>query len=73
MELRRYAEEITECLGRLVPWQAQVFEMRHLENLSIQEICERTDRTSDAVRSSLYRVKRLLVEAAGDPAASQTV
>ena len=73
MQMRRYAEEISECLGKLVPWQAQVFEMRHLENLSIQEICERTDRTSHAVRSSLYRVKRLLVEAAGDPVPSQTV
>jgi DNA-directed RNA polymerase specialized sigma24 family protein len=31
--------------------------------LPIAEIARRTSRSNDAVRSSLYRVKRLLVEA----------
>ena len=43
---------------------AEIFEMRHFENLSIPEISARTARSSDAVRSSLYRVKRMFVEAA---------
>jgi DNA-directed RNA polymerase specialized sigma24 family protein len=38
--------------------------MRHFENLSIPEISRRTTRSSDAVRSSLYRVKRIFFEAA---------
>ena len=45
-------------------WQAEIFEMRHFENLSIPEISKRTARSSDAVRSSLYRVKRIFFEAA---------
>jgi DNA-directed RNA polymerase specialized sigma24 family protein len=45
-------------------WQVEIFEMRHLQNLSIREISERTQRSSDSVRSSLYRVKRLLTDTA---------
>ena len=41
-----------------------VFELRHMQNLSIQEISEQTSRSSDAIRSSLYRIKRLLTESA---------
>jgi RNA polymerase sigma-70 factor (ECF subfamily) len=63
LSLRRYAEAITERLGAVAEWQAEVFVLRHVENLSIQEISLRTARSSDAIRSSLYRMKRLLVEA----------
>ena len=52
-------------------WQAEVFVLRHVENLTIGEIARRMDRSSDAIRSSLYRVKRLLVEA-GNPEAVAT-
>ena len=34
-----------------------------MENLSIDEISQRVSRSNDAVRSSLYRVKKQLVEA----------
>ena len=37
--------------------------MRHVENLPIDEIALRTSRSNDSVRSSLCRVKRMLVEA----------
>jgi DNA-directed RNA polymerase specialized sigma24 family protein len=37
--------------------------LRHFDDLPIQEIAERMDRSNDAVRSSLYRVKQLVVEA----------
>jgi len=60
--LRRYVDAIGEKLSQVADWQREVFELRHLQNLSIQEISERTDRTSDAIRSSLYRMKRLLTE-----------
>jgi len=40
--------------------------LRHVENMTIGEIARRMDRSNDAVRSSLYRVKRMLVEA-GNP------
>ena len=64
LDLSRFRELLTEQLGSLSAWQAEIFEMRHFENLSIPEISARTSRSSDAVRSSLYRVKRMFIEAA---------
>lgn len=66
LALRRYAETIHSLLEHLGGWQAEVFVLRHVENLPIREIARRTSRSNDAIRSSLYRVKRLLV-AAGQP------
>jgi RNA polymerase sigma-70 factor (ECF subfamily) len=63
LNLRRYADAINERLGAAAGWQAEVFLLRHVENLSIQEISRRTARSSDAIRSSLYRMKRLFLEA----------
>jgi RNA polymerase sigma-70 factor (ECF subfamily) len=67
LNLRRYTDEVRARLESVAPWQAEIFVMRHIENLSIGEISERTDRSSDAIRSSLYRVKRLLIEAVDPP------
>lgn len=66
LNLRRYAQAIDDRLESIAPWQTEIFVMRHLDNLSIQEISDRTDRSSDAIRSSLYRVKRLLFETAAE-------
>jgi len=63
LTLRRYAEAVARRLSSVASWQAEVFVLRHLENLPIHEISKRTRRSSDAVRSSLYRMKRMLVEA----------
>jgi len=65
LNMRRSADAICERLESVSSWQSEIFRMRHLEDLSIKEICERTDRSSDAVRSSLYRVKSLLLEGMG--------
>ncbi len=64
LDLHRFGDELSERLGQVADWQAEIFTMRHLENLSIPEISRRTHRTSDAVRSSLYRVKRIFFETA---------
>ena len=64
LSMRRYAEAISERLESVSQWQSEIFVMRHLQNLSISEISERTSRSSDAIRSSLYRVKRILFETA---------
>jgi RNA polymerase sigma-70 factor (ECF subfamily) len=61
--LRRCADAVEESLGSVSDWQAEVFALRHLENLPIQEIADRMSRSNNAIRSSLYRVKRLVVEA----------
>jgi RNA polymerase sigma-70 factor (ECF subfamily) len=73
LDLRRFREVLSERLGSLAAWQAEIFEMRHFENLSIPEISARTSRSSDAVRSSLYRVKRMFIEAAEHSNASGQV
>jgi RNA polymerase sigma-70 factor (ECF subfamily) len=62
--MRRYAESICEQLDGMAEWQCRIFEMRHFENLSISEISARTRRSNDAVRSSLYRIKRMMLEVA---------
>lgn len=63
LSLRRYADAITERMGAVAEWHAEVFVLRHIENLSIQEISQRTARSSDAIRSCLYRMKRSFIEA----------
>jgi RNA polymerase sigma-70 factor (ECF subfamily) len=60
----RLGAEIERRMASLAPWQLDAFRLRHLEDLSIEEISRRTERSTDAVRSGLYRAKRLLYEAA---------
>lgn len=62
--LQQVVHRIGHELGELSGWQAEVFDMRHFQNLSISEISQRTHRTSESVRSSLYRMKRLVMRAA---------
>ena len=62
LDMSRYIEAIRFQLESVGEWQAEIFVMRHMQDLSIKEISERTARSSDSIRSSLYRVKRLLVE-----------
>jgi len=64
VSMQRYLHDIASQLDDFGDWQVEIFEMRHLQDLSIREISERTQRSSDSVRSSLYRVKRLLMETA---------
>jgi RNA polymerase sigma-70 factor (ECF subfamily) len=65
--LRRYEESVQKLLGSVAEWQSEVFWLRHVENLTIGEIAARVKKSNDAVRSSLYRVKRMLTQAV-DPA-----
>mgnify|MGYP001816356036 CR=1 FL=1 len=62
LDLTRCAERMQRELTGLADWQAQAFVLRHAHNCSIPEISERTGRSSDAVRSGLYRVKKMLLE-----------
>lgn len=64
LDFHRFQDQLAHRLEALADWQTEIFEMRHFENLSIPEISRRTKRSSDAVRSSLYRVKRIFFEAA---------
>jgi RNA polymerase sigma-70 factor (ECF subfamily) len=73
LDLHRFQDQLAHRLEALADWQTEIFEMRHFENLSIPEISRRTERSSDAVRSSLYRVKRIFFEAAQASGASSAV
>ena len=68
LNMRRYIDAIRNEMEELPNWQRRVFEMRHLENMSISEISAQTQRSSDAVRSSLYRMKRMIFDAMGSGA-----
>ena len=61
--LRRCAAAVETQLREVSSWQAEAFELRHFGDLPIQEIADRVERSNDAVRSGLYRVKRLVFEA----------
>lgn len=63
LSLARYQDAIEERLGSVADWHHEVFVLRHVDDLSIGEIAERVSRSNDAVRSSLYRIKRMLIEA----------
>jgi RNA polymerase sigma-70 factor (ECF subfamily) len=63
LDLQRCAKAIDGALSSVTTWQAEVFMLRHFEDLPIQEIADRMQRSNDAIRSSLYRVKRLVVQA----------
>jgi RNA polymerase sigma-70 factor (ECF subfamily) len=69
LNLRRSVDQARECLASLSGWQVEIFALRHLENLPIGEIARRMSRSHDSVRSSLYRVKSLLIKAV-DPSDS---
>jgi RNA polymerase sigma-70 factor (ECF subfamily) len=64
LSIQRYLTSVVDQLKDFGEWQVEIFEMRHLQNLSIREISLRTHRSSDSVRSCLYRVKRLLMDTA---------
>jgi len=45
----------------LSPEQWELFQLHHLENRSIQDIARQTHKSEDAVKSHLYRARRLLL------------
>jgi RNA polymerase sigma-70 factor, ECF subfamily len=61
-EMRQILRKMDERLRSVTRWQVEVFWLRHVDDLSIEQIASRMDRSNDAIRSSLYRVKRLLID-----------
>ena len=60
--MRQLLLRMDQRLRSVTRWQAEAFWLRHVEDLSIEQIASQMERSNDAIRSSLYRVKRLLVE-----------
>jgi RNA polymerase sigma-70 factor (ECF subfamily) len=69
LEMRQLLLRMDQRLRSVTRWQAEAFWLRHVEDLTIEQIASQMERSNDAIRSSLYRVKRLLVE--GDAPRSQ--
>jgi len=63
LNLHRCEQVLGDRLQAVSAWHAEAFVLRHFEDLSIDEIAAKVSRSNDAVRSSLYRTKKLLVEA----------
>ena len=70
LTLSRCEAALRESLESVGEWHAEAFVLRHFEDLSIDEIAQRVSRSNDAVRSSLYRMKMLLVAAVDTGAAT---
>ncbi len=65
LENYEYSERIallqSLVLNRLSPAQRTLFRMHHLEDRSIGEIARTLDKTENAVKSNLYRTRKILL------------
>lgn len=59
-EARQVLERVEAAIQELPAEQRRILELRHAERLAIRKIAELTDRSEDAVKSSLYRARRSL-------------
>ena len=60
-ECRERYERLRNAATRLNPDQWQLFELYHLKHRSIHEIAMQTNKTEDAVKSNLYRARKVLL------------
>lgn len=60
-ELRERLDELEDlALRKLTAEQREIFSLHHLEHHSIAEIAESQGKSPDAVKSNLYRARRIL-------------
>ena len=61
-ELRERIRQLEDAAAReLSPEQRQLFQLHHLEHRSIAEVAAILDKSEDAVKSNLYRVRKVLL------------
>jgi len=65
LELYEFSERLARLqaavISELTDEQRQLFELHHLENRSIQEIAGLLQKSEDAVKSHLYRARKVLL------------
>ena len=62
-EFNERLSRLEDAVARgLTEEQRQLFELHHLENRSIQEIANQLQKSEDAVKSHLYRARKVLLE-----------
>ena len=59
-EARETLGRVQEAIRELPSEQRRILELRHSKRLAIRRIAEITQRSEDAVKSSLYRARRTL-------------
>ena len=52
---------IKAAAEKLTPEQCQLIELHHLMDYSIQDLAESLHKTEDAIKSNLYRARKLLL------------
>ncbi len=66
IEVVEYQERLSQLEDtlehKLSPEQRMLFKLHHIEDRPISEIASRLDKTEDAVKSHLYRARRLLLQ-----------
>lgn len=62
---RRVARCHSAVASRLTPLELEIFQLKYLAQSSIAEIAEVVDKSPDAVKSHLYRIRRTLTQGAG--------
>ncbi len=61
-EMSERAERLEHVLEhQLTPEQRKLFEMHHIDSIPISEIAQRTSKSEDAIKSNLYRTRKLLL------------
>ena len=73
LETTELTERLRSCLAQISPQQATAFVMRHIDQLSYDQIAQQTDSNPNAVGALLNRAKhqlRNLLEAEADPTLS---
>lgn len=60
-EFNERLERLQRGVDDLSSDQWELFRLRHLENLSIEEIAQQLAKSEDAVKSHLYRARKLLL------------
>ena len=60
-EAQERVEQLETQAQRLTPEQWQLFEMHHLQDRPIAELAVDLDKTPDAVKSNLYRARKVLL------------
>lgn len=58
----RHGEALDHCLQKLAPGSADLLKQRHGERLAVTEIARRAGRSSEAVKSLLYRARLALAQ-----------
>ncbi len=57
---REALRRVEQVIQALPPEQRRILELRHAQRMSIRSIAKLTERSEDAVKSSLYRTRRAL-------------